>query len=133
MVGTSPLTSDDKTLDLLKRRKFIELSKKSVLKETKLNESSDKLENPKAVLQKILIDRGLEVLEAAESQYPEVTSQVEKLMAELILSGKIKESITGEQLYWFFNRLGINLRLNTKISFLEHGELKTLGEKLRGS
>jgi len=127
------LTSDDKTLDLLKRRKFIELSKKSVLKETKLNESSDKLENPKAVLQKILIDRGLEVLEAAESQYPEVTSQVEKLMAELILSGKIKESITGEQLYWFFNRLGINLRLNTKISFLEHGELKTLGEKLRGS
>jgi DNA-binding TFAR19-related protein (PDSD5 family) len=133
LVGTSPLTSDDKTLDLLKRRKFIELSKKSVLKETKLNESSDKLENPKAVLQKILIDRGLEVLEAAESQYPEVTSQVEKLMAELILSGKIKESITGEQLYWFFNRLGINLRLNTKISFLEHGELKTLGEKLRGS
>ena len=127
------MTSDDKTLDLLKRRKFIELSKKSVLKETKLNESSDKLENPKAVLQKILIDRGLEVLEAAESQYPEVTSQVEKLMAELILSGKIKESITGEQLYWFFNRLGINLRLNTKISFLEHGELKTLGEKLRGS
>jgi DNA-binding TFAR19-related protein (PDSD5 family) len=127
------LTSDDKTLDLLKRRKFIELSKKFALKETKSKESSDKLEDPKAVLQKILINRGLEVLEAAESQYPEVTSQIEKLMSELILSGKIKESITGEQLYWFFNRLGINVRLNTKIRFLEHGELKTLGEKLRGN
>lgn len=127
------MTSDDKTLDLLKRRKFIELSKKFALKETKSKESSDKLEDPKAVLQKILINRGLEVLEAAESQYPEVTSQIEKLMSELILSGKIKESITGEQLYWFFNRLGINVRLNTKIRFLEHGELKTLGEKLRGN
>ncbi len=127
------MASDDKTLDSLKRRKFIELSKKSAFKEIKLKESSEKLEDPKKTLQKILIDRGLEVLEAAESQYPEVMSQIEKLMAELILSGKIKELITGEQLYWFFNRLGIHVRLNTKIRFLEHGELKTLGEKLKGN
>jgi DNA-binding TFAR19-related protein (PDSD5 family) len=126
------LSSDDKILELLKRRKLIELSRMASSKETKLIESASKIENPREVLAKILVDRGLEVLEAAESQYPEITREIEKLIVQLILSGKLRESITGEQLYWLFHRLGINVRLKTRIRILEHGELKTIEEKIKG-
>jgi len=126
------LSSDDKILEFLKRRKLIELSRMASSKETKLIESASKIENPREVLAKILVDRGLEVLEAAESQYPEITREIEKLIVQLILSGKLRESITGEQLYWLFHRLGINVRLKTRIRILEHGELKTIEEKIKG-
>jgi hypothetical protein len=52
------------------------------------------------------------------------------LLAELASSGKLKE-VTGEQLYLFLANLGLKVRLDTKIEFASHGELKPIAEKLK--
>lgn len=89
------------------------------------------IEDPKRVLSRILIGRGLEVLNAAERQYPEAVPQIKKALAQLVSTGKLKDPVNGEQLLWFFKRLGLNIRLETRIRILEHGELKTIEEKLK--
>jgi len=100
--------------------------------ETEKNEEKAKIE-PKDVLNRSLIGRAWEVLEAARLQYPEATKEVERALVKSILSGRIKDKITGEELYGLFYRLGIKVRLKTRISVLEHGELKSLEEKIKES
>jgi len=88
-------------------------------------------ENPKKVLSRVLIGRALEVLNAAERQYPEAIPQIERALAQLISTGKLKGPVNGAQLLWFFKRLGLSVRLETRIRISEHGELKTIEEKLK--
>lgn len=96
-----------------------------------LTEERKETEDPKKVLSKVLVGRAWEVLEAAERQYPEATYRVEEALAHLVLTGELKGPIHGEQLLWFFKRLGMIVRLETRIRILEHGGLKTIGEKLK--
>jgi len=62
-----------------------------------------------------------------------VTRRITPALLSLIKAGKLRERITGEQLYWLFSRLGLRIRLNTKIRISEKGELKTIADKLRES
>jgi len=87
--------------------------------------------NPKKVLSGVLIGRGSEVLDAAERQYPETIPQIERALAQLVSKGKLKGPVNGAQLLWFFKRLGLSVRLKTRIRISEHGELKTIEEKLK--
>jgi len=119
----------DQELELLKRRRMIELRKLLQRREV---EKGRKREDPKKILSKILTDRGWEVLKAAESQYPEATRQIEESVAHLVSTGKLKGPVRGEHLLWLFKRLGMTIRLETHIRVLEHGELKTIEEKLKG-
>jgi len=57
-------------------------------------------------------------------------SKVKDLLVKLVSSGKIKQ-VTGEQLYLFLANLGFRVRLETKIEFSSHGELKSLAEKMK--
>lgn len=50
---------------------------------------------------------------------------------EAIKARKIKEKISGEDLVNFFEQIGIPVRLEIQIRYKEHGELKTLEQKLR--
>ena len=52
-------------------------------------------------------------------------------LVSLINTGKLKNKITGEQLYSLFRSLGLRIRLNTKIRIFEKGKLKTIADKLR--
>ena len=49
----------------------------------------------------------------------------------MISEGKIRETINGEELYSFFRQLGLRVNLKTHIQFIEHGELKSLEEKMK--
>jgi hypothetical protein len=51
-------------------------------------------------------------------------------LVKLVLSGRVT-MINGEQLYVFLQKLGLRVRLNTKITFTDHGKLKSLAEKLK--
>jgi len=82
-------------------------------------------------LKKILKGRAWEVLETARLQFPKETANIERELASLTSSGEIKESITGEQLLWFFRTLGLNVRMNIKIRVLEDGKMKTISEKIK--
>jgi DNA-binding TFAR19-related protein (PDSD5 family) len=126
--------SDDQHLELLKRRRLQEMRRRLLLNKTvELEEKSGEAEDPRQVLRKAFVGRGLEVWEAAEQQYPMVTRRIMPALLSLIKAGKLRERITGEQLYWLFSRLGLRIRLNTKIRISEKGELKTIADKLRES
>jgi len=120
--------SNDKQLEFLKRRRFLEMHRRLMSKRDLKNEE---VEDPRVILRKAFVGRGWEVWEAAQQQYPIVTQKITPLIISLMKDGKLRGKITGEQLYWFFSRLGLRIRLNTKIRVLERGELKTIADKLR--
>ena len=120
--------SKDEGLELLRRRRMAELMKRL---QTRKAEEGRKTGDPKSILRRILTDRAWEVLRAAESQYPKATRRIEDHLAHLVSKGELKGPILGEHLLWLFRRLGMKVRLETHIRILEHGKLKTIGEKLR--
>jgi len=128
------LTSDE--LELWKQRKLLEMQRKAIMKkieEEKLKERAEKRnEDAEATLRKLFQGRASEVYEAAKSQFPEATEKLTKALAELISKGELNGPISGEELYWFFRRLGINVRLETQIRFYESGKIKTIADKVRG-
>jgi len=115
----------DRELDALRLRKLQELRRKLAEKERKTDEPDSQ-----QILNLIFKDRAWEVFRSASHQFPEVMSRVRELLVKEATSGNLKE-VTGEQLYLFLADLGLKVRLNTKIEFARHGELKSLEDKLR--
>ncbi|MCJ7770210.1 hypothetical protein MUP37_01390 [Candidatus Bathyarchaeota archaeon] len=126
---------EDNELDLLKRRRMQELRRKSLEQQSKSREEETKkpieIKDSETILRENFIDRADEVWEAAKSQYPQVSEQVGKAIIQATQSGKLKERITGEQLLWLFERIGIHVRLQTHIRIVESGETKSIAQKLK--
>lgn len=125
--------SDDENLDLVKRRKLLEMQKRLLLKKNVeiMQKEAEKPVDPQTILFRAFAGRGWEVWTAAEQQYPAITRRMMPELVALINSGKLTKKITGEQLYSLFRSLGLRIRLNTKIRISEKGKLKTIAEKLR--
>jgi len=119
---------EDEELERLKKRRMLELQRK------RLQAPSPEKEKPVSVeelLGKFFYDRAWEVYRAAKAQYPTVMDKIEKALVDSIKAGKIKQKISGEDLVNFFDQVGLTVRLETKITYKEHGELKTLEQKLK--
>ena len=124
----------DDELERLKQRRLEEMQRQMLLKQ--LKEQSPKPEpakepTPEELLGQFFKDRAWEVWNAARAQYPKVMPQVEKLLADAIKQGKVKDTIDGASLMGFFRQIGIPVRLETRIRISEHGELKTLEQKMK--
>ena len=87
-------------------------------------------ENPRDSLIKILGFRGLEVLENAESQFPNESKMIIEKLSELIKTGEINESIDGGKLLTLFRSVGLNVRMATKINVEQDGKFVSLSDKL---
>ncbi|TMI60869.1 hypothetical protein E6H16_07505 [Candidatus Bathyarchaeota archaeon] len=87
---------------------------------------------PKEIVRRSLVGRGTEVLETARRNYPSEIAILEENLAKVIQEGRLKGPITGEELYAFLQRSGLQFNMNTKIRIAEGGELKSIEEKLRG-
>ena len=128
--------SDDEGLDLLKRRKLLEMQRRLLMERALEAEKKEvkeaKPKDPEEVLKSVFVGRAWEVWNAAKQQYPEVTREVAAALATLIESNKLRDQITGEQLYWLYRQMNFPIRLETKIRILESGELKTIAQKLKG-
>ena len=120
----------DTELDAIRRRRLQEL-KKQFGKRAETEPKDEKLDSPQAVLNRLFIDRAWEVFNAAKDQYPQAAEYVENTLVKLITEGKLRTQISGEELYGLFLRLGYRVRLQTKISVLEHGKVKSLEDKIR--
>jgi DNA-binding TFAR19-related protein (PDSD5 family) len=120
----------DKELDIIRRKRLQELKKHLEIK-AEAEVKDQKVENTQVVLNRFFIDRAWEVLNAAKVQYPQAAEYVENTLAKLIREGKIKTQISGEELYGLFLRLGFRVRLQTKITVLEHGKVKSLEDKIK--
>lgn len=129
---------DDSSIELLKRRRLLDIRRKLLIErvESMKEEEQEKKQGqeklgPKEVLKKRFVGRAWEVWYTAEAQYPEVMVRLADAMVSLIKAGKLSGPITGEQLYSFFRRLGLRVRLKTKIRIYEGGELKSIADKLK--
>jgi len=91
------------------------------------------VESPRDAVRKILAGRGAEVMETARRYYPAEIERLESSIAALVAEGRLKGPISGEELYSFLRRLGLAFSMDVKIRIKEHGELKSIEEKLRKS
>jgi len=119
----------DRELEALRQKKLMEL--KRILKKREEEKGREERVDPGKILDRFFIGRAWEVLNAAKAQYPQVARYVESMLVKLIMEGKIRSKISGEELYGLFRRLGIRVRLKTHIKILEHGKVKSLEEKIR--
>jgi DNA-binding TFAR19-related protein (PDSD5 family) len=126
--------SEDSELERLKAKRLAEMQKnistKQEVEPTPDTEKEKVPENPRNSLIKILGFRGLEVLQNAESQFPNETKMIIEKLSELIKTGEINESIDGGKLLTLFRSVGINVRMATKINVEQDGKFVSLTDKL---
>jgi len=120
----------DRELEALRLKKLRQM-KEYIEGKAKVETEKPQEGDQRKVLNRFFIGRAWEVLNAAKTQYPEVAKQIENTLVKLITEGKIKSQITGEELYGLFLRLGLRVRLQTRIQVLEHGKVKSLEEKIK--
>jgi len=126
----------DEELERIKQKRLEELRRKMLLNQIKEKEPEPKPEPTKEptneeILGKYFGNRAWEVWNAAKHQYPQVMPKIEVMLVDAIKQGKIKDYIDGANLLGFFRQVGIPVRLDTKIRVSEHGELKTLEQKIK--
>ena len=134
------MSEEDSELERLKAKRLAEMQKnisikqnvESVPESTKESTTESVAETPRDMLIKILGFRGLEVLENAESQFPNETKMIVVKLSELIKSGEINpndESLDGGKLLALFRSVGLNIRMATKINVEQDGKFVSLSDK----
>jgi DNA-binding TFAR19-related protein (PDSD5 family) len=125
---------EDPELARIRARKMKQLKEKAALiekiKEDEIKTNMTKIDD-KEILLKYLYDRGDEVLQLAESQFPVQTRIIVKRIVELIKSGEIDSNISGGELLAIFRSVGLRIRVDTNIRIEDHGKFISFGEKLK--
>ena len=106
------------------------ISTRKEIETSTANAQSKVTKNPRDILVGRLGFRGLEVLQNAESQFPNDTHMVVEKLAELITSGEINEILDGGKLLTLFRSIGLNIRMETKINVEQDGKFVSLSDKL---
>jgi DNA-binding TFAR19-related protein (PDSD5 family) len=125
---------EDPELAIIKARKMKQLKEKAAMIE-KIKEDETKTNMAKnddrEILLKYLYDRGDEVLQLAELQYPVQARVIVKRIVDLIKSGEIDSLISGGELLAIFRSVGLRIRVDTNIRIEDHGKFISFGEKLK--
>ena len=128
------MSEDDSELERLKAKRLAEMQQniytRKKIETPTVNSQSKITKNPRDVLVGRLGFRGLEVLQNAESQFPNDTPMVVEKLAELITSGEISEILDGGKLLALFRSIGLNIRMETKINVEQDGKFVSLSDKL---
>lgn len=131
------MSEEDTELEKLKAKRLAEMQKNIDLKkkqESLKNQQGESKSGPKPreIVVKQLGYRGVEVLEAAEYQFPRETKYVVEKIAELVQSGELNETIDGGQLLSLFRTIGLNVRLDTAIKIEKDGKFVSISDKITG-
>jgi len=129
------LTEEDKELELLKAKRMLEMQKNISQRQRideKPQQSPTQKVSPRDIVLKQLGYRGEEVLQNAESQFPNETKVVIEKLAELIQGGEITEIIDGGKLLTLFRSVGIHVRIQTTINVEQDGKMVSWSDKLKG-
>lgn len=129
------MTAEDKELELLKAKRMLEMQKnisqRQKIDEVKPESKTQKV-SPRDLVLKQLGYRGDEVLQNAESQFPNETKVIIEKLAELIQGGEITEIIDGGKLLTLFRSVGIRVRVQTTINVEQDGKMVSWSDKLKG-
>ena len=128
------MNEEDSELERLKAKRLAEMQK-NISSREQIKESIEPSKehvsvSPRTSLVKILGFRGLEVLENAESQFPNETKIILEKLSELINTGEINEILDGGKLLMLFRSVGLNIRMKTKINVEQDGKFVSLSDKL---
>lgn len=131
------MTAEDKELELLKAKRMLEMQKnisqRQKIEEVKPESKDAKQKvSPRDLVLKQLGYRGEEVLQNAESQFPNETKVIVEKLAELIQGGEITEIIDGGKLLTLFRSVGIRVRVQTTINVEQDGKMVSWSDKLKG-
>lgn len=124
---------EDPDITIIKARKMKELQRHAVMQE-KMKARKEHSNLPKTnreIISSYLYDRGEDVLNVSESQFPIQTRAIISKIVELIKAGEIKQRISGGELLSLFRSVGMNIRLNTSIRVEDHGNLVSIADKLK--
>ena len=127
------MSEEDSELERLKAKRLAEMQKNisTLQDEVPSSEPAEKKqEDPRMILIQKLGFRGLEVLENAETQFPNESKMIIQKLFELIKTGEINEIIDGGQLLSLFRSIGLNIRMETKINVEQDGKFISLSDKL---
>ena len=131
------MTEEDKDLEILKAKRLAEMQKNLSIqerqKEAQKEPSAVKKDKPalREYVVKNLGYRGMEVLQNAESQFPNEAKIVIGKLGELIASGDINEVLDGGKLLVLFRSVGINIRMQNKINVEQDGEFVSITDKFK--
>jgi DNA-binding TFAR19-related protein (PDSD5 family) len=123
--------SDDHELEMLKAKRLAEMQK-NITSQSKPQPAAEpkKVQSFRDTLIPKLGYRGMEVLQNAERQFPNETKMIVDKLGELIQTGEINEDLDGGKLLALFRSVGINVRMETKISVEQDGKFVSLSDKL---
>ena len=130
------MNEEDKELEILKAKRLAEMQKNLSFQE-KQKESEQKSDIAKEQVTsrdyvvKNLGYRGMEVLQNAESQFPNEAKIIIEKLGELIASGDINEILDGGKLLVLFRSVGINIRMQNKINVEQDGKFVSITDKFK--
>lgn len=126
------MSDEDIELNLLRLKRLKRLQERARDKEKESIEGSKgKEEIPRSLVAKFLDSKASEILDVASYQFPKETEAVIGMLASLIKKGTLSETLDGPTLYHLFLRLGIPVKLKTRIVYYEDGKVKSLADKLK--
>ena len=130
------MSEEDKELEILKAKRLLEMQKnmtqKQKIEDLKTQAKPSTTVTPRELVVRQLGYRGIEVLENAESQYPEESRMIIAKLAELIQSGEVNETIDGGKLLALFRAVGVRVKMQTTIKVEQDGKLVSWSDKLKG-
>ena len=130
------MNEEDKELEILKAKRLAEMQKNLSFQE-KQKESEQKSDiateqvTSRDYVVKNLGYRGMEVLQNAESQFPNEAKIIIEKLGELIVSGDINEILDGGKLLVLFRSVGINIRMQNKINVEKDGKFVSITDKFK--
>lgn len=128
---------EDPDIAIIKARKMKELREQATalenarIKKQQQEQTLRPKKTDREIISSYLYDRGEEVLNLAESQFPLQTKSIVSGLVELIKVGELKQNISGGELLALFRSVGINVRINTSIKIEDHGKLVSFSDKLK--
>ena len=124
---------EDPDIEILKAKKMQEMMQRLRKHKKESIEKNNIKRKPseREILLSYLYDRGDEVLNLAEFQFPTETRAITNRIVELINTGEINRKISGGELLSLFRSLGLNVRINTTIKIEDHGKYVSFAEKLK--
>ena len=130
------MNEEDKELEILKAKRLAEMQKNLSFQE-KQKESEQKSDiateqvTSRDYVVKNLGYRGMEVLQNAESQFPNEAKIIIEKLGELISSGDINEVLDGGKLLVLFRSVGVNIRMQNKINVEQDGKFVSITDKFK--
>ena len=130
------MNEEDKELEILKAKRLAEMQKNLSFQE-KQKESEQKSDiateqvTSRDYVVKKLGYRGMEVLQNAESQFPNEAKIIIEKLGELIASGDINEILDGGKLLVLFRSVGVNIRMQNKINVEQDGKFVSIADKFK--